>query len=187
MLVKFTGHLLLLIVLTAFTPAGAAGLDDADQRLFRVQLSIAEKGDAQAQYYLGEMHEQGLGTEQNINEAFKWYAKAAERGDRMAKRKLEHRAEIEAEIKKEQMIDIPPKTPEIAVPDAVRKPSAAKKPAAAKKEAPAVMAQSDVNVKEIERLKEIERTRAAEREKRRTMVRAILLERMRNPGPGLFE
>ena len=183
MSVKFTGHLLLLIFLTAFIPAGAAGLDDADLRLFRVQLSMAEKGDAQAQYYLGEMHEQGLGTEQNINEAFKWYAKAAERGDRMAKRKLEHRTEIEAEIKKEQpmTIEIPPKAPENVIPRAV------KKPTTAKKEAPTVMAQSDSNLKEIERLREIEKIKAAEREKRRAMVRAILLERMRNPGPGMFE
>lgn len=181
MLVKFTGRLLLLIFLTAAIPVGAAGLEDADLRLFRVQLSIAEKGDARAQYYLGEMHEQGLGTEQNINEAFKWYAKAAERGDRMAKRKLEHRVEIETEIKKEQTIEIPPKTSESIVPQTV------KKPAAARKDAPTVMAQSDSNLKETERLREIEKAKAAEREKRRSMVRAILLERMRNPGPGMFE
>ena len=129
MLVRLTGHLLLPIFLTASIPAGAAGIDDADLRLFRAQLSIAEKGDAQAQYYLGEMHEQGLGTKQNINEAFKWYAKAAEGGDRMAKRKLEHRLEIEAEIKKEQTmtIEIPAKAPENVVPRAVKKSAPAKK------------------------------------------------------------
>ena len=181
MLARFTCHLLMLIVLTGFIPAGAAGLEDADQRLFKVQLAIAEKGDPRAQYYLGEMHEQGLGTRQNANEAFKWYTKAAERGDRMAKRKLEHRAEIEAEIKKELLIDIPPKTPEIVTPHV------SKKTDASKKEAPAVIAQSDVNLKEMERLKEAEKAKLAERERRRAMVRAMLLERMRNPGPGLFE
>ena len=181
MFVRFTSHLLLLMVLTGFVPAGAAGLDDADQRLFKVQLAIAEKGDPRAQYYLGEMHEQGLGTRQSADEAFKWYAKAAERGDRMAKKKLEHRAEIEAEIKKEQAIDIPPKIPEIAAPRPFKKADTTKK------EIPTVVAQSDTNSKEMERIKEAEKARLAERDKRRAMVRAILLERMRNPGPGLFE
>ena len=50
MLVKFTGRLLLLFFLIASIPAGAAGLEDADLRLFRVQLSMAEKGDAQAHW-----------------------------------------------------------------------------------------------------------------------------------------
>jgi TPR repeat protein len=181
MSVRFTSHLLLLMALTGFIPANAGSLEDADRRLYQVQLTFAEKGDVRAQYYLGEMHEQGLGTEQNINEAFKWYAKAAEHGDRMAKKKLEQRSEIEAEIKKMQAIDIPPKLPEVVVPNTVKKPSAAKK------EAPAVIAQSDPNQKEMERLREIEKAKAAERDKRRAMVRAILLERMRNPGPGLFE
>lgn len=81
-------------------PAGAASLDDADARLFQVQLSLAEKGDTRAQSYLDEMHEQGLGTEKNIAEAFKWYAKAAEQGDVWAKRKLARRTEIEADFKK---------------------------------------------------------------------------------------
>lgn len=90
---------LFLFLLTPAMPAHSAGLDDADERLFKVQLAMAEKGDTRAQYYLGEMHEQGLGTKQNIDEAFKWYTKAAEQGDPMAKRKLAHRQEIINEMK----------------------------------------------------------------------------------------
>ena len=75
-------------------PANSAGLDDADERLFKVQLAMAEKGDTRAQYFLGEMHEQGLGTKQDADEAFKWYTKAAEQGDSLALRKLAHRKEI---------------------------------------------------------------------------------------------
>ncbi|MCR4302286.1 MAG: SEL1-like repeat protein, partial [Sulfuricaulis sp.] len=89
-------------LLFLFTPANAAGIDDADERLFRVQLAIAMKGNPRAEYYLGEMHEQGLGTKQNADEAFKWYAKAAEKGDPLAQRKLALREEIMSEIKKEQ-------------------------------------------------------------------------------------
>ena len=47
---------LFMILLITGVPAKAAGLDDADERLFRVQLAMAEKGDVRAQYYLGEMH-----------------------------------------------------------------------------------------------------------------------------------
>jgi len=83
----------------ASVSAGAVGLNDTDERLFQVQRAQAMKGDAHAQYYLGEMYEQGLGTSQNIDEAFKWYAKAAKKGDSLAKRKLVHRAEIEEDLR----------------------------------------------------------------------------------------
>lgn len=91
---RATCSFLFLFLLTPVMPAHSAGLDDADVRLFKAQLAMAEKGDTRAQYYLGEMHEQGLGTKQDINEAFKWYAKAAEQGDPLGKRKLAHRQEI---------------------------------------------------------------------------------------------
>lgn len=179
-------HWLLLFTLFTSVPAGAAGLEDADERLFRVQLSVAEKGDARAQYYLGEMHEQGLGTKQNIQEAFKWYAKAAKQGDAFAKRKLTLRSEIEAEIKKDQAapnfnkdqatetkVSVPsPKKQQN--PDTVVSNKSDKKPSVA------VMQDSEREIYE-------ERIKKAEKEKRRAQVRALILERMRNPTPGLFE
>lgn len=133
---------LILILLMPAIPADGAGLDDADVRLFKAQLAMAEKGDSRAQYYLGEMHEQGLGTKQDADEAFKWYTKAAEQGDPMAKRKLAHRQEIIS-------------------------------PAGT---APVAVAQSDQP-----RQQEWDRIKAAERDKKRAMVRAMILERMRHP------
>jgi TPR repeat protein len=79
MLVRFSRQWMFIILLMTVIPVKAVDLDDADERLFRVQLTMAQKGDVRAQYYLGEMHEQGLGTKQNVAEAFKWYAKAAEK------------------------------------------------------------------------------------------------------------
>ncbi len=43
--------------------------------------SLAELGDAVAQYSLGLMYYHGRGVPQDYAEAAKWYRKAAERGD----------------------------------------------------------------------------------------------------------
>jgi TPR repeat protein len=157
----------------------AVGLDDADERLFRVQLAMAEKGDVRAQYYLGEMHEQGLGTRQDLGEAFKWYEKAAQKGDAWAKRKLVHRAEIEASAKKDQ---------------AVENLKTAPAPAPAKQKTPENTANtrrtttiSNVMAKASDTTDAEEKIRAAEKEKRRAAVRAMILERIRHPVGELFE
>lgn len=176
--VRFTSHLLFSLLLMSSMPAGTAGLDDADARLFQVQLALAEKGDTRAQYYLGEMHEQGLGTKQNVNEAFKWYAKAAERGDAWAKRKLAHRAEIESDLKKEQTAEILKAAPAPVTP---KNPGNAVKNTATKAKAPVVVAQTDESARDEEKIK------AAEREKRRAAVRAMILDRIRNPVGDPFE
>jgi len=155
----------------------AAGLDDADERLFRVQLAMAEKGDVRAQYYLGEMHEQGLGTRQDLGEAFKWYEKAAEKGDAWAKRKLVHRAEIEASVKKDQAVE-----------------NLKTAPAPGKQKTPGntpgndrTATTSDVMAKASDTTDAEEKIRAVEKEKRRAAVRAMILERIRHPVGELFE
>jgi TPR repeat protein len=164
-------------VLLPATPANSAGMDDADERLFKVQLTMAEKGDTRAQYYLGEMHEQGLGTKQDVDEAFKWYAKAAEQGDSLAMRKLAHRKEIISEIKQEQEAEKLGSSVTTTKPE--NNGETAKR---ASPSTPAAVARADQARLEQERIK-----KAAEREKRRAMVRAMVLERMRNPVGGMFE
>lgn len=156
-------------------PVWGAGLEDADARLFKVQLTMAEQGNTRAQYYLGEMHEQGLGTKQDVDEAFKWYAKAAEQGDPLAQRKLAHRREIVDEIKKEQEAETlkPQRTP--VKPDKSR--GASKNP-----DPSASVASAQPDQAELEKAKLM----AAEREKRRAAVRAMILERMRHPVGELF-
>lgn len=174
-----------LLVLFLFMPqisAMGAGLDDVDERLYRAQLSLAEKGSSRAQYYLGEMHEQGLGTRQNADEAFKWYAKAAEQGDPLAKRKLALRQEIITEIKKEQeaeKLESLKSREAVAVAVPAAPDHSQKTP---KHSAPAVtVTQANQAQQEQDKIK------AAEREKRRAAVRAMILDRLRNPVGEAFE
>lgn len=174
---RYTCLFLFAFVLLPAMPASSAGLEDADKRLFKVQLAMAEKGDTRAQYFLGEMHEQGLGTKQDVDEAFKWYAKAAEQGDTLALRKLAYHKEIITEIKQEQEIEKLGSSTTTTKPE---KPGEIAKSAAPS--TAAAIARTDQAQLEQERLK-----KAAEREKRRAMVRAMVLERMRNPVGGMFE
>jgi TPR repeat protein len=174
-------HWLFIILLIAAVPVKAAGLDDADERLFRVQLAMAEKGDVRAQYYLGEMHEQGLGTQQNLGEAFKWYEKAAEKGDAWAKRKLLHRTEIEASAKKDQAIENL-KTAPAPTPAKQKTPENTGNTGRATTTSN-VMAKASDATDEAEKIKAM----AIEKEKRRAAVRAMILERIRHPVGELFE
>jgi hypothetical protein len=69
-------------------PATAAELGNSYVKLFQAQLQIAKGGDAGAEYSLGEMYEEGLGTKPNLKEAYKWYKKAAKLGDPRAQHKI---------------------------------------------------------------------------------------------------
>jgi TPR repeat protein len=174
---RLSGGLLFLFVLQSFLPAGAAGIDDADERLFQAQLALAQKGDPRAEYFLGEMHEHGLGTKQNAEEAFKWYTKAAESGDVLAKRKLSMRKEIETEIKTEQAVEPaspPPPPPAVAEKKRNTPPSAAVTASA-----------RDTRAAEAEAKRQ--QAIQAERDKRRAAVRAMILDRIRHPIGDPFE
>lgn len=50
-------------------------------RAFAYYLLAAQKGDTEAQFIVGGMYFQGIGTEKNPKEAFKWLYKAAENGE----------------------------------------------------------------------------------------------------------
>lgn len=69
-------------------PVYAAELGDSYVKLFNVQLQIAKSGNPGAQYSLGQMYEQGLGTKTNLEKAYEWYEKAAKQGDVRAKHKI---------------------------------------------------------------------------------------------------
>jgi len=165
-----------LFLLLAFLPAGAGGIDDADERLYQAQLALAQKGDPRAQYFLGEMYEQGLGTEQNTEEALKWYATAAERGDVLAKRKLSMRKEIEADVKTD-------KSPAAAAPPPPPPPPAVK---VKSRPTPTHTAKTSDTPADEEATRQLA-IKAAEREKRRAAVRAMILERIRHPSGEPFE
>jgi len=173
---RLTGCLLFLFLLLPAVPAAAGGLDDADERLYQAQLALAEKGDPRAQYFLGEMHEHGLGTKQDAGEAFKWYAKAAESGDVLAKRKLSMRKEIETEIKIEETLEQAPSP--LPSPAVTEKKRNATRP-------PATTTATAKNTQTVKA--EATRQQALAREKRRAAVRAMILDRIRHPIGDPFE
>ena len=67
---------------------------------FLSTLEAAQKGDADAQFALGAMYENGEGTEQNYTEAYKYYKLAAEQGHSGAQHNLELMQENGFRIKK---------------------------------------------------------------------------------------
>lgn len=61
---------------------------DVSAGVFRFQIKLAEQGNAEAQYKVGEMYETGKGAEKNIDSARTWYDKAAKQGHKKAEYKL---------------------------------------------------------------------------------------------------
>lgn len=56
--------------------------------LFDFQMKLAKKGNAEAQYKVGEMYETGFGVEQDMTEAKSWITKSAGQGHETASFKL---------------------------------------------------------------------------------------------------
>ena len=70
-------------LLTLSAPAAAS---DADT--LKAMVALADKGDAEAQYHVGMMHNNGIGTEQDLRQAFAWFQKAAASSDPLGAYKL---------------------------------------------------------------------------------------------------
>ena len=49
---------------------------------------LADKGDAEAQYHVGMMYNNGIGTKQNPKQAFEWFEKSAASNDPLGAYKL---------------------------------------------------------------------------------------------------
>ena len=72
--------------------AGAGPLEDGDAayhdqdyaKAAELWQPLAEKGDATAEYYIGNLYAEGKGVPQDDKAAFMWYQRAAERGNAMA-------------------------------------------------------------------------------------------------------
>jgi TPR repeat protein len=77
-------HIALLILAVLVTEISAARAD----MVFDFQMKLARKGNAEAQFKVGEMYEAGRGVEQNRKEAMKWINKAAAQGNSAAGYKL---------------------------------------------------------------------------------------------------
>jgi TPR repeat protein len=86
----------LALLLSAATAAWAGALEDGVQAYERKHYSDAfvllrpeaERGQAQAQYFVGRMFEDGYGTERSHAEAAKWYRLSAEQGNPLAQHAL---------------------------------------------------------------------------------------------------
>ncbi len=76
------------ILFFALGTAYAGTVSQAEASLFKVQLRLAESGDPNGEFYVGEMYEQGLGTPRNLELAHQWYEKSAKKGNPEAKDKL---------------------------------------------------------------------------------------------------
>lgn len=63
-------------------------LTDVSAGVFRFQIKLAEQGNAEAQYKVGEMYETGKGAEKNMEHAREWYDRAAKQGHKKAEYKL---------------------------------------------------------------------------------------------------
>ena len=70
------------------TAAQAAPTNPAAVNEFKSQLTLANKGDRDAQYRVGEMYERGLGTDPDLPLAIIWYGRASQQGDNRAAERL---------------------------------------------------------------------------------------------------
>jgi uncharacterized protein len=69
--------------------AGIAAYENENYREAMKQLRpLAEKGDPNAQYYVGRMYEKGEGVSKDSEQVVKWYTKSAEAGQRKAQYRL---------------------------------------------------------------------------------------------------
>jgi uncharacterized protein len=59
-----------------------------DKATFDGMLGLANKGDAEAQYHVGMMHNNGIGTQQDPKQAFVWFQKSAASNDPLGAYKL---------------------------------------------------------------------------------------------------
>ena len=54
----------------------------------KAMVALANKGDAEAQYHVGMMHNNGIGTQQDPKQAFEWFQKSTASGDPLGAYKL---------------------------------------------------------------------------------------------------
>ena len=73
--------LLLTIVVLFLSACTSEEFDKASTEKFDKISTLAEQGDAKAQFNLGLMYSKGQGVTQDSKQAVKWYRKAAEQGD----------------------------------------------------------------------------------------------------------
>jgi TPR repeat protein len=66
----------------------SSSADASDADTFKAMVALANTGHAEAQYHVGMMHNNGIGTEQDPRQAFAWFQKAAASNDPLGAYKL---------------------------------------------------------------------------------------------------
>ncbi len=79
---------LVTFLLLLISPLLLHAADDMWDSVFKYQQQMADYGKPEAQIKLGEMYEEGHGTEQNFDIAEQWYRKALGQGEATAEEKL---------------------------------------------------------------------------------------------------
>jgi len=87
MLVRRLAILLPLLLFFAL-PAPAAEGEDPYVKLFKALEGMAANGDPQAEYGLGQMYENGIGTKTDLDRAHVLYLRSAAKGNALAQRRL---------------------------------------------------------------------------------------------------
>jgi TPR repeat protein len=59
-----------------------------DTATFNAMVALANKGDAEAQYHVGMMYNNGIGTQRDLRQAFEWFQKSAASNDPLGAYKL---------------------------------------------------------------------------------------------------
>src|SRR3954471_5528840 len=63
-----------------------ADANEADR--FNAMVALANKGDAEAQYHVGMMYNNGIGTQRDTRQAFEWFQKSTASNDPLGAYKL---------------------------------------------------------------------------------------------------
>ena len=79
-------HCVALVLLAVVAVASCA--KESEQDLFRQLSSLAATGSPQAQYHLGMLYNNGVGTTQDARSAFQWFEKSALAGEPLASYKV---------------------------------------------------------------------------------------------------
>mgnify|MGYP005806440369 CR=1 FL=1 len=76
---------------------GRGIINQSDQKAFYWFSQASNKGNTQAQKYLGYAYEKGIGTPKDLAQAINWYAKASQAGDKSAGERLKQIANSTSE------------------------------------------------------------------------------------------
>ncbi len=91
LLKRFIATLLFSSLVLVFSNSPAAGQSDKEvfnSTNFNITYEMAKMGDAESQYWIGYIYQEGKGVPQDYVEAVRWYRKAAKQGNAIAQLNL---------------------------------------------------------------------------------------------------